>query len=58
MNLGSQSGVPNLFGVPAPGYAGTVPAEAPSTAPTAAVRTRSAPAARVNKSGTEPTLRD
>ncbi len=35
-NLGSQSGVPNLFGLPAPVYAGTVPAGSPNTTPTAA----------------------
>ncbi len=32
MNLGSQGGVPNLFGLPAPVYAGTVPSGAPNTA--------------------------
>ncbi len=42
----------------APVYAGTVPAGAPNTAPTAAVHARSTPAARVDKSWTEPTLRD
>ncbi len=55
-NLGSQGGVPNLFGLPAPVYAGTVPAGAPNTTPTAAAHARSAPAARVNKSGTETDL--
>ncbi len=57
-NLGSQSGVPKLFGLPAPVYAGTVPAGAPNTAPMAAARARSPPAARVDKSGTETALRD
>ncbi len=36
-NLGSHSSVPNLFGLPAPVYTGTVPAGVPSTTPTAAV---------------------
>ncbi len=58
MNLGSQSGVPNLFGLPAPVYAGKVPAGASNTAPTAAAHARSTPAARGDKSGTETTLRD
>ncbi len=58
MNLVSQSSAPNLFGLPAPVYTGTVPAGASNTAPTAAVHVRSAPAARVDKSGTETTLRD
>ncbi len=58
MNLGSQSGVPNLFSLPAPVYAGTVLGGAPNTAPTAAARARSAAAARVDKSGTETTLQD
>ncbi len=57
-NLGSHSGMPNLFGLPAPVYAGTVPAGAPSTAPMAAAHARSAPVARVNKSGTDTALRD
>ncbi len=57
-NLGSQSGVPNLFGLPAPVYAGTVLAGAPNTAPTAAARARSAPAASVDKSGTQTALQD
>ncbi len=57
-NLGSQSGVPNLFGLPAPVYAGTVPAGASNAAPMAAAHARSAPAARVDKSGTETALRD
>ncbi len=57
-NLGSQRGVPNLFGLPAPVYAGAVPAGEPNTAPTAAARARSAPAARVDKSGAETALRD
>ncbi len=56
MNLGFQSGVPNLFGLPAPVYAGAMLAGAPNTAPTAAESARSAPAARVDKSGTETTL--
>ncbi len=50
-NLGSRSGVPNLFGLPAPVYAGTVPAGAPNTVPVAAALEKSAPAARVEKSG-------
>ena len=57
-NLGSQSGVPNLFGLPAPVYAGTVLVGAPNTAPMAAACARSAPAARGDKSGTETTLRN
>ncbi len=56
-NFGSQSGVPNLFGLPAPVYAGVVPAGASNTTPTAAACARSAPAARVDKSGTETALR-
>ncbi len=58
MNLGSQGDVPNLFGLPAPVYAGTVPAGTSNTTPMAAARARSAPAARVDKSGTETALRD
>ncbi len=58
INLGSQSSVPNLFGLPAPVYAGTVPSGASYTTPMAAVSARSAPAARVDKSGTETALRD
>ena len=58
INFGSQGGVRNLFGLPAPVHAGTVPARASSTVPTAAARARSAPAARVDKSGTETALRD
>ncbi len=58
VNLGSQSGLPNLFGLPAPVYAGTVPDVASNTAPTAAARTRSAPTARIDKSGTETALQD
>ncbi len=38
INFGSQGGVPNLFGLPAPVHAGTVPAGASNTAPMAAVR--------------------
>ncbi len=57
-NLGSQSGVSNLFGLSAPVYAETVPTGAPNTTPTAAVHARSAPAARVDKIGSETTLRD
>ena len=57
-NLGSQSGVPNLFGLPAPVHAGAVPAGATNTIPTAAARARSAPAARVDKSGIDTALRD
>ncbi len=57
-NFGSQSGVPNLFGLPAPVYAGTVLAGASNTAPTAAARARSTPSARVDKSGTETSLQD
>ena len=58
MNFGSQGGVPNLFGLPAPVHAGTVPARASNTVPTAAARARSAPAARVDKSGIYTALRD
>ncbi len=57
-NLGSQSGVPNLFGLRAPVYAGTVPAVAANTVPTGVARARSAPAATIDKSGTENALRD
>ncbi len=57
-NLGLHSGVPNLFGLLAPVYAGTVPAGAFSTTPAAAVHVRSAPAARVDKSGLETALQD
>ncbi len=57
-NLGSESVVPNLFGLPAPVYARTVLAGAPNTTPMTAACTRSAPAARVNKSGTETALWD
>ncbi len=49
-NLGSHSGVPNLFGLPAPVYTGTVPAGASSTVPTAVASVRSVSAARVDKS--------
>ncbi len=55
-NLGLQSGVPNVFGLPAPVYAGMVPAKAPNTVPTVAACTRSAAAARVDKSGSETAL--
>ncbi len=55
-NLGSQSGVPNVFSMSAAAYAGTMPAGVPSTAPMAAARARSAPAARVNKSGSDTTV--
>ena len=58
LNLGRQGGVPNLFGLPAPVHAGTVPAGATSTVPTAAERARGAPAARVNKRGIDTALRD
>ncbi len=58
MNFSSQGGVPNLFGPPAPVYTGTVPAGASNTAPTAAAHARSAPALRVDKSGTETVLQD
>ena len=57
-NLGSHSGVPNLFRQPAPVYVETLPAGAPSTAPTAAVYARSAPAARVDKSRSDTALSD
>ena len=57
-NFGSQGGVPNLFGLPVPVHAGTVPARATSTVPTAAAHARSAPAARVDKSGIDTALRD
>ncbi len=52
VKVGSQIGVPNLFGLPAPVYAGKVLAVAPNTAPTAAACARSASAARIDKSGT------
>ena len=58
MNFCYQSGVPNLFGLPAPVYAATVPTGASNTSPMAVAHARSAPAARVDKSGTETTLRD
>ena len=54
-NFGSQGGVPNLFGLPAPV---PVPARASNILPTTAARVRSAPAARVDKSGVDTTLRD
>ncbi len=57
LNSGTVT-MPNLFGLPAPVYAGTVPAGASYTTPMAAVSARSAPAARVDKSGTETALRD
>ncbi len=57
-NLGSQGGVPNLFGLPAPVHAGTVPAGATNTVHTAAARARSAPAAWVDKSGIDTALRE
>ncbi len=57
-NFGSQGSVPNLFGLPAPVHVGTVPAEELNTVPMAAARARRAPAARVDKSGTETALRD
>ncbi len=57
-SFGSQGGVPNLFGLPAPVQAGTVPAGATSTVPMAAARTRSAPAVQVDKSGIDTSLQD
>ncbi len=57
-NFDSQGGVPNLFGLPAPVYARIVPPGASITAPTATACTRSTHAARVDKCGTETTLRD
>ncbi len=54
----SQSGVPNLFGLPAPVYAGAVPDVAPTTVPTAAVHARSAREARIDKGETETALQD
>ncbi len=57
-NFGSQGGVPNLFGLPAPVHTETVPAGASNTIPTAAACARSAPAARVDKSGNETALQD
>ncbi len=57
-NFSSQGSVPNLFGLPAPVHAGTVPAGASNTIPMAAAHARSAPAARVDKSGSETALRD
>ncbi len=56
-NFGSQGGVPNLFGLPAPVHAGTVPARATNTVPMAAAHARSAPAARVDQSGLDTALR-
>ena len=50
--------MPNLFGLPAPVHAGTVPARATNTVPTAAAHARSAPAARVDKSGIDTALQD
>ncbi len=58
MNFSSQGGVPNLFGLPAPVYAGTVLAGASNTAFTAAACGRSATAASVGKSGTKTALQD
>ncbi len=58
MNFGSRGSVPNLFGLPAPVHAGTVPAGASNTVLTDAVRARSTPAARVDKSGTDTALQD
>ena len=57
-NFGSQGDVPNLFGLPTPVHTGTVPAGATSTVHTSAARARSAPAARVDKSGLHTALRD
>ena len=57
-NFGSQCGVPNLFGLPAPVHTGTVPAGASNTILMAAACARSTPAARVDKSGTDTALRD
>ena len=56
-NLSSHSDVPNLFGLPALVYTGTVPDGAPSTAPMAAACVISAPVARVDKSGSDTALR-
>ncbi len=56
VNLGLHSGVPNLFGLPAPVYVGTVPGGTPSTGRTAAARARSAPVARVDNSGSDTAL--
>ncbi len=58
MNHGSQGGVPNLFNLPAPVQAGTVPARAINTVPMAAAHARSAPAGRVDKSGIDTTFQD
>ncbi len=58
MNFGSQGGVPNLFGLPAPVHAGIVPAGATNTVPVAATHARSATAAQGDKSGTDTALRD
>ena len=55
-NLGSNSGVPNLFGKPAPVYVGKVPAGASNSAPMATAHARGAPAARVDKGGSETAL--
>ena len=57
-NFGSQDGVNNLLGLPAPVHTGTVLAGASNTVLTAAAHARSTPAARVDKSGTETALRD
>ncbi len=50
--------MPNLFSLPAPVYTGTVLGGTPNTAPTAAARTRSAPAASFDQNGTETALQD
>ena len=57
-NLSSQGGVPKLFSLPAPVHAGTVSAGATNTVPTVTACARSAPAARVDKSGIDTALRD
>ena len=55
-NFGSQGSLPNLFDLPAPVHAGTVVAGASNTVPMATAHVRSAPAAKVDKSGTETAL--
>ncbi len=57
-NLDLPSSVPNLLGLSAPAYTGTVQTGAFRTCPSSAARARSAPAARVDKSGSETALRD
>ncbi len=51
-------GVANLFGLPAPVYAVTVPVLAPSITPRAAACERSSLAAKVDKSGPDTIIQD